>query len=83
MVDKNIGEWRALATISVDQAALILGVSRGRAYESAKTGELPTLTLGRRLLVPVARLRALLGETTGEPGAASNTALLSAEIGGV
>lgn len=50
-------------TVSVDEAARLLGISRGLAYEAARRGELPTLRLGRRLLVPRARLLELLGET--------------------
>lgn len=48
-------------TISVEEAGRILGVSRRSAYRAAENGELPTLRLGRRLLVPTARLLALLG----------------------
>jgi excisionase family DNA binding protein len=49
------------ATLTIEEAAKLLGVSRGTAYESARRGELPTLRLGRRLLVPRARLEELLG----------------------
>jgi excisionase family DNA binding protein len=49
------------ATCTIEEAAQILGVSRGVAYESARRGELPVLSLGRRRLVPVPRLLALLG----------------------
>jgi excisionase family DNA binding protein len=48
-------------TISVEEAGEILGVSRRSAYRAAENGELPTLRLGRRLLVPTARLKAMLG----------------------
>jgi excisionase family DNA binding protein len=48
-------------TMSVEDAAKLLGVSRGLAYEAAKRGELPTIKLGRRLLVPRARLLELVG----------------------
>lgn len=47
-------------TFSVDEAAEILGVSRNSAYAAAKAGELPTIKLGRRLLVPKAALDRLL-----------------------
>ena len=39
-------------TISVEDAARVLGLSRGLAYEAARRGELPVIRLGRRLLVP-------------------------------
>jgi len=48
--------------ISVEDAAKLLGVSRGLAYGAARRGELPTIRLGRRLLVPRARLLELVGE---------------------
>ena len=48
-------------TISVEDAARLLGISRGLAYEAARRGELPTIRLGRRLLVPTARLLDLVG----------------------
>jgi excisionase family DNA binding protein len=48
-------------TISVEEAGELLGISRRSAYRAASTGELPVLRLGRRLLVPTARLLELLG----------------------
>jgi len=55
-------DWREHPTITVPHTARVLGVSRNRAYESARLGELPTIRLGARLLVPTAALRRLLGE---------------------
>jgi excisionase family DNA binding protein len=49
-------------TLSVEDAARLLGISRGLAYEAARRGELPVIRLGRRLLVPRARLLELVGE---------------------
>jgi excisionase family DNA binding protein len=40
-------------TISVEQAARHLGIGRGAAYDAARRGELPTIRLGRRLVVPL------------------------------
>lgn len=51
----------APATVTVEQAAQLLGVSRGVAYLAARQGQLPVLRLGHRLLVPVPRLVALIG----------------------
>jgi excisionase family DNA binding protein len=48
-------------TLTVEQAAELLGVSRGLAYEAARRGQLPTIRLGRRLLVPRWRLLELVG----------------------
>jgi excisionase family DNA binding protein len=48
-------------TISVEQAAKLLGVSRSAAYRAAASGQLPTLAFGRRLRVPTAPLLRMLG----------------------
>ena len=47
-------------TVSVEQAAIILGISRGAAYEHARAGAIPTIRLGKRLLVPKVALEKLL-----------------------
>lgn len=48
-------------TISVERAAKLLGVSRSAAYRAAANGQLPTISFGRRLLVPTSRLLEMLG----------------------
>lgn len=57
----SLDELAARATISVEQAAKILGVGRTAAYEAARRGEFPTRRLGRRLVVPVPALLDWLG----------------------
>jgi excisionase family DNA binding protein len=47
-------------TLTVPEAAELLGISRGSGYQAARTGELPTLRIGGRLLVPRQRLEDLL-----------------------
>jgi len=47
-------------TISVETAGRLLGISRGLAYELASQGLLPTLRLGRRLVVPRKALEKML-----------------------
>src|SRR5438874_11596004 len=47
-------------TLSVGQAAKLLGISRAFAYELVARGELPSLRLGRRIVVPRRALEALL-----------------------
>jgi excisionase family DNA binding protein len=42
--------------VTVTEAAELLGISRGLAYELARAGQLPSLRLGRRLIVPRAAL---------------------------
>ena len=50
------------ATLTVTQAARLLGIGRGTAYEAVRNGELPALRLGKRLLVPLAALEKMLSE---------------------
>ncbi|MGI8876141.1 MAG: helix-turn-helix domain-containing protein [Egibacteraceae bacterium] len=57
------------ATITIEEAGELLGISRRSAYRAAAAGELPTLRLGRRLLVPTPRLLALLGLPDGRADA--------------
>lgn len=47
-------------TRTVDEAAALLGISRNTAYDMAAAGRLPTIRMGRRLLVPKAALEKLL-----------------------
>lgn len=57
----------ARATLTVEEAATVLGISRAAAYQNARLyvasrGQqgLPVIQMGRRLLVPRAQLDALL-----------------------
>ena len=54
--------WREETTISVPRAGRVLGVGRNSAYGAAQAGEIPTIRIGGRLVVPVAALRRKLGE---------------------
>jgi len=49
-------------TLTVGEAGRLLGISRSLAYQAARTGDLPTVKIGRRLLVPRALVERLLGE---------------------
>lgn len=48
-------------TVTVDEAAKLLGIGRSTAYELVHTGDIPSLRLGRRIVVPVAQIAAQLG----------------------
>lgn len=39
-------------TLSVEEAAELLGISRALAYELVRRGQLPRLRLGRRVVIP-------------------------------
>ena len=56
-----LDELATQVTISVEQAAQILGLGRTAAYEAARRGEFPTRRLGRRVVVPVPALLEWLG----------------------
>jgi excisionase family DNA binding protein len=57
----GLDELDGRATISVEEAAAVLGIGRSAAYEAARRGQLPTRRLGRRLFVPVPALLRWLG----------------------
>jgi excisionase family DNA binding protein len=47
-------------TLSVTEAGQLLGIGRAAAYEAAKNGQIPTVKIGKRLLVPLAALERFL-----------------------
>ncbi len=49
-------------TMTVEEAAAALKISRGLAYEAARDGRIPTIRIGRRLLVSRRALEKLLEE---------------------
>lgn len=53
-------KWEGRDTFTVPEAAKILGVSRGAAYEAVKQKELPVIWIGRRCIVPRLALEKLL-----------------------
>jgi excisionase family DNA binding protein len=54
---------------TVPEAGALLGLSRNGAYEAAKRGEIPTLRIGRLLLVPKVAFHRMLASATVAPGA--------------
>ncbi len=62
-------------TYSVPEAGKILGIGRSAAYEAARTREIPTIRIGKRILVPVAALERLLaGKEADDEGSGPNAA---------
>lgn len=53
-------------TLTVEQAAKVLGIGRSTAYELVHTGDIPSLRLGRRIVVPVGQIAEQLGVTAAE-----------------
>ncbi|WP_104177656.1 helix-turn-helix domain-containing protein [Cryobacterium sp. Y50] len=56
----TLDELRARPTLTVAEAAQVLGIGRNTAYIAVHTGDLPSLRIGGRVLIPTARLFALL-----------------------
>jgi excisionase family DNA binding protein len=48
-------------TYDVEEAGRMLGLGRNATYEAVKAGTIPSIRIGRRLLVPKAALDRMLG----------------------
>ena len=53
-------------TLTVEEAARLLGISRALAYELVRDGEIPSLRLRRRIVIPRRVIEALLDGVTPE-----------------
>jgi excisionase family DNA binding protein len=51
------------AVLTIEEAASLLRIGRSAAYAAARSGEIPTIRVGRSLRVPCHRLEAMLGKT--------------------
>lgn len=47
-------------TCTVDEAKVVLDIGRNQAYAAVRSGEIPSLRLGNRILVPTRKLMAML-----------------------
>jgi len=47
-------------TVTITEAAKALGIGRNAGYQAAHRGEIPTIKIGKRILVPIAALDRLL-----------------------
>ena len=56
MNKREVTSWRDRATISVDEYAAIVGVSRATAYAAVRAGEVSVLRVRDRILVSVPAL---------------------------
>lgn len=63
-------------TLTVEETAAILQLGRNTVYDAVRSGEVPSIRVGRRYLVPTARLASMLGLTdeneVGEPTIAAD-----------
>lgn len=59
-------EAQECRTMSVAAAAKILGISRTTAYECVRSGDLPSVRMGGRILIPTQRIERLLAASEPE-----------------
>jgi predicted site-specific integrase-resolvase len=52
----EVTNWRERATVTVDEYAAIVGVSRATAYAAVRAGEVAVLRVQNRILVSVSAL---------------------------
>jgi excisionase family DNA binding protein len=48
-------------TITVEEVAILLGLSRNSAYQGIATGEIPHIKVGKRILIPRIAFEKMLG----------------------
>lgn len=58
----TLPDIRDRATITVAEAGEVLTLSRTSIYAAVKNGDVPTIRIGRRLVVPVPVLLRMLGD---------------------
>jgi excisionase family DNA binding protein len=54
-------------TCTVEEAAALLGISRAKAYQCVREGQLRSVHIGRRILVPKDAITELLSGNSGAP----------------
>lgn len=64
-------EDAARLVLTVEEARIQLGLSRGLMYEAVRTGQIPSIRIGRRILIPRVGLQQLL------EGASAQSAIIS------
>lgn len=65
----RLRDGAAPRTMTVTEAAIALGISRSSAYECVRTGDLPALRLGGRIIVPIQAIDQMLESASALPDA--------------
>ena len=60
-------------TYSVDEVAALLGIGRNGAYEGVRSGQIPAIRIGKRILIPKAALDRMLARDPVATGAGCET----------
>ena len=58
----TLDEVRSRATVTVDEFAELMGIGRTSAWAAVNAGEVPTIRIGRRVLIAVPALLRTLGD---------------------
>jgi excisionase family DNA binding protein len=62
---RELSEIMGQPTCSVEEAAKVLHIGRTQAYRALKAGQIRSIRIGKRVLVPTSAIRQLLdGETS-------------------
>ncbi len=72
-VTREIFHMTDKLVLSIPEAASRLGIGRNTAYEAVRRGEIPSVRIGGRILVPISALEQLLEGAVRTPGATPNT----------
>jgi excisionase family DNA binding protein len=56
----EVDQIMSLPTCTVDEAAKVLRIGRTQAYMAVRTGEIRSIHIGKRVLVPTSAIRQLL-----------------------
>jgi excisionase family DNA binding protein len=59
-VNGSMGTDEEQLTLTVPEVATLLRISRGACYEAIRSGQIPCLRFGRRIVIPRAALQLLL-----------------------
>lgn len=62
-------------TLSVEEAAEQLGIGREAAYQAVRSGQIPSLRIGRRIRIPTPKLLEMLGVSLDDEQADGKTRL--------
>jgi excisionase family DNA binding protein len=60
MTNRTLPDPTTSPTVTVEDAARILGISRGLAYTAVREGTIPSIRIGRRYVVKTAALLAMV-----------------------
>lgn len=60
-ISRRLPDPLEVPTLTVEEAARVLGLSRAFTYASVKNGQIPSIRVGRRYLISTARLARMLG----------------------